>query len=71
MLPRLPAHPCNSERFGVRFVTVSLVTGDVYTADFGPVGWWDKVCSALWVWCVLNEGQWVTDYGQAEFAVGW
>lgn len=69
MLPRPDPHPCQSETFGPRLVTVSLVTGSVYTTDRGPVSLWHRVLSALWVWRTLNEAQWATVYADAEHAV--
>lgn len=69
MLPKPDPHPCVSESFGKRFVTVSLTTGNVYTADLRAVSLWHRVLSALWVWRVLNEHRMRTEYADAEFAV--
>lgn len=69
MVPIRP-HPCVSESFGKRAVTVSLVTGDVYTDDVGEVSEQDATLAALWVWCVLNEHGFETEYTQAAFAAG-
>jgi hypothetical protein len=69
VLPRPTPHPCVTETFGARVVTVSLVTGNVYTTDLGPVGWWHRTLSHLWVWRTLNEARWRTRFADAERAV--
>lgn len=70
MLPRTHPHPCVTETFGKRTVTVSLVTGDVYTADSGRVPAWRRMMAGLWVWRILNENGFPTRLRHALHAVG-
>jgi hypothetical protein len=65
-----PPHPCVTETFGGRVVTVSLTTGNVYAAEAGPVSGWHRLLAALWVWRVLNEHGFPTDCEQADVACG-
>jgi len=65
-----PPHPCVSETFGGRAITVSLVTGDVFAADAAPLTAEERREAAHWVWLVLREAGFPTTYEQAELACG-